>query len=125
MGDFNDDPNNKSIRKVLAPKPDKKDVGLKEFYNPMFRLFQEGIGSLAYRDSWNLFDQIHISQPLLEKNSSGLTFYKAGIFNPAFLSTPTGRYKGYPFRSFGEGGFTGGYSDHYPVYILLVKRSEP
>lgn len=124
MGDFNDDPNSKSFKKVLAPKPESKEVGFKEFYNPMMNLFQQGIGSLAYRDSWNLFDQILISQPLLEKNASGYNYFKAGIFNPSFLITPTGQYKGYPFRSFGSGGFTDGYSDHFPVYILLIKKIE-
>lgn len=123
MGDFNDDPNSKSFRKILTPKSERKNVGFKEFYNPMMPLFRQGIGSLAYRDGWNLFDQILISQPLLEKNTSEYTFYKAGIFNPSFLTTATGQYKGYPFRSFGSGGFTDGYSDHFPVYILLLKRN--
>lgn len=123
MGDFNDDPFNKSIKKVLGAKAEKKDVHIKEIYNPMAGLSKKGIGSLAYRDNWNLFDQIMVSKPLLEENS-GYSFFRAAIFNEQFLVTPTGQYKGYPFRSFGEGGFTGGYSDHFPVYVLLVKARE-
>ena len=91
-------------------------------YNPMAGLAKKGIGSLAYRDGWNLFDQILVSQPLLEPDFSQYTFFKAAIFNEHFLATPTGQYKGYPFRSFGDGGFTGGYSDHFPVYVLLIKE---
>ena len=121
MGDFNDDPNSKSFRKILTPKNERKEVGFKELYNPMMQLYKQGLGSLAYRDGWNLFDQILVSQPLVTTNLSNYTLYRAGIFNPSFLITPTGQYKGYPFRSFSAGGFTGGYSDHFPVYVLLIK----
>lgn len=122
MGDFNDDPHNKSLKKVLGAKAEKNKTALKEMYNPMAGLAKKGIGSLAYRDGWNLFDQILVSQPLLEPDFSQYTFFKAAIFNEHFLATPTGQYKGYPFRSFGDGGFTGGYSDHFPVYVLLIKE---
>ena len=33
-----------------------------------------------------------------------------------------GQYKGYPLRSFANGAYTGGYSDHFPVYIYLIKE---
>lgn len=122
MGDFNDDPHNKSLKKVLGAKTEKGSVGLKELYNPMGAMAKKGIGSLAYRDGWNLFDQIIISKPFLEPDYSRYTFFRAGIFNENFLATPTGQYKGYPFRSYSNGGFTGGYSDHFPVYVLLIKE---
>lgn len=121
MGDFNDDPQNKSLKNVLGAKANKHEVGFRGIFNPMADLSKKGIGSLAYRDGWNLFDQILLSKPFLEEDYSGYRFYKAGIFNEQFLVTPTGQYKGYPFRSFGDGGFTGGYSDHFPVYVLLIK----
>lgn len=122
VGDFNDDPHNKSVKKVLGAKSDKKQVGFKELYNPMAALAKKGIGSLAYRDGWNLFDQVILSAALLEPDYSRYTYFKAGIFNDQFLVTPSGQYKGYPFRSFSDGGFTGGYSDHFPVYVLLIKE---
>ena len=121
MGDFNDDPTNKSIKKMLGAKANKEEVGFKELFNPMEGLSKKGIGSLAYRDGWNLFDQILLSKPFLEKDYSAYSFYKAGIFNEQFLVTPTGQYKGYPFRSFGDGGFTGGFSDAFSVCCLLSK----
>ena len=34
MGDFNDDPFDKSIKKVLDLKKDRKDVGRNDMYNP-------------------------------------------------------------------------------------------
>ncbi|MGB7787110.1 MAG: endonuclease/exonuclease/phosphatase family protein [Salinimicrobium sp.] len=124
MGDFNDDPYNKSISKILGAKAQKELTGMRDMYNPMAALSEKGIGSLAYADGWNLFDQIMLSKPLLTKDFSSYSLYKAAVFNPQFLMTPTGQYKGYPFRSFGNGGFTNGYSDHFPVYILLLKQLE-
>lgn len=122
MGDFNDDPHNKSLKQVIAAKAEKSEVEMKDLYNPMAKLSKKGIGSLAYRDGWNLFDQILISRPYLVNDYSRYAFYKASIFNEQFLITPEGQYKGYPFRSFGNGAFTGGYSDHFPVYVLLIKE---
>ena len=122
MGDLNDDPDNTSVTKVLKAKSDKEKTDLKELYNPMASMAKKGIGSLAYRDSWNLFDQIIISDELLKDDYSTYRFYKAGVFNKNYLMNPRGRYKGYPYRSFANGAYTGGYSDHFPVYIYLIKE---
>jgi hypothetical protein len=122
MGDLNDGPYNTSVKEVLGAKAEKEEVKLKGLYNPMENMQKKGIGTIAYRDSWDLFDQIIMSKPFLEDNYSSYRFYKAGVFNPQFLANPRGRYKGYPYRSFSDGGFSGGYSDHFPVYVLLVKE---
>ncbi|MDT0685370.1 endonuclease/exonuclease/phosphatase family protein [Autumnicola psychrophila] len=121
MGDFNDDPTNKSFKKVLNTKASRENLQFQELYNPMEKMLKEGHGTLAYRDSWNLFDQIYMTQALTGTDFSGYQFYRAGIFNKDYLVTPSGQYKGYPFRSYGYGGYTGGYSDHFPVYIYLIK----
>ena len=121
MGDLNDDPISPSIKDVLKTKGEKGDLKLKELYNPMEDMYKKGMGTLAYRDAWNLFDQIIISTEMTKKDYSSYRFYKAGIFNKGYLETPRGQYKGYPFRSFAN-GFTGGYSDHFPVYIYLIKE---
>lgn len=122
MGDLNDNPNNESVKEVLKAEKDKEDVGLKGIYNPMENFFKEGLGSNAYRDSWSLFDQILITKPFLEKDYSSFRFYKAGIYNKNYLVNKKGRWKGYPFRSFADGGFTDGFSDHFPVYVYLIKE---
>ena len=122
MGDFNDDPTNSSIKDVLKAKQNKKDVSLKGIYNPMEAMFKKGLGSNAYRDAWSLFDQILITKPLLEKDYSSFRFYKAGIFDKNYLINKKGRWKGYPFRSFADGGFTNGFSDHFPVYVYIIKE---
>ena len=122
MGDFNDDPGNRSMKQILKAKDQKEKLDLKDLYNPMAALAKQGLGSSAYRDGWSLFDQMVVSKPLLEKDYSSFRLYRAKIFNPGFLTTPSGQYRGYPFRSFGSSGYTGGYSDHYPVYALLIRN---
>ena len=122
MGDLNDDPTNDSLKKILNAKENQTDVELKGIYNPMEAFFKKGLGSNAYRDAWSLFDQILITKPLLEKDYTSFRFYKAGIFNKQYLTNKKGRYKGYPYRSFADGGFTNGFSDHFPVYIHIIRE---
>lgn len=122
MGDLNDNPTNSSVKKVLNAQHDRESVGLKGIYNPMENLLRKGLGTNAYRDTWSLFDQILITKPLLEKDYSSYRYFKAGIFNKNYLSDKLGRWKGYPKRSFSDGGFTDGYSDHFPVYLYLIKE---
>lgn len=121
MGDMNDDPTSPSIKTVLKTKSERESIGLKGLYNPMENMHKKGMGTLAYRDAWNLFDQIIISTELAKKDFTAYRFYKAGIYNKNYLQTPRGQYKGYPFRSFAN-AYTGGYSDHFPVYIYLIKE---
>jgi predicted extracellular nuclease len=123
MGDFNDDPFDKSIKKILGAKKNINDVKKNDMYNPFETiLVDEGVGSNAYRDKWQLFDQIILSKPFLNKNYKDYQLYKAGVFNKSFLINKKGKFKGYPFRSFSYGTFTGGYSDHLPPYIYLLKE---
>ncbi|KFB01441.1 endonuclease [Mangrovimonas yunxiaonensis] len=122
MGDLNDDPTNDSLKKVLKTEDDKEKVDFKGIYNPMESFFKKGLGSNAYRDSWSLFDQILITQPLLEKDFSSFRYYKAGIFNKNYLVNKHGRWKGYPKRSFSNSSFTDGFSDHFPVYVYILKE---
>ncbi|MBU3820837.1 endonuclease/exonuclease/phosphatase family protein [Flavobacteriaceae bacterium XHP0103] len=122
MGDLNDNPNNTSIKRELKTQRNKDKVGFKGIYNPYENFFKDGLGTTAYRDSWSLFDQIMLTKPLLENDYNSYQFYKAGIFNKDYLITPQGTYKGYPFRSWSDGGFSGGFSDHFPVYVYVIKE---
>ena len=123
MGDMNDDPTNASLKEVLNAQSKKNKVKLKGIYNPFEKLFKkDGLGTTAYRDAWSLFDQILFTKPLLDKDYSSYRFYKAGIYNKLYLTNKKGRYKGYPKRSFADGNFTDGFSDHFPVYVYVIKE---
>ena len=122
MGDFNDNPTNESVKDILKTSKTVQSLKMGEMYNPMYNMYKEGYGSNAHRDTWSLFDQIILSKPFLNKEDyKKYRYYKAGIFSEAYLINSEGRYKGYPFRSFNRGTYTGGYSDHFPVYVYLIK----
>lgn len=122
MGDLNDDPINTSITVVLNAKGKQAEVREKGLFNPWMDMYKSGIGTLAYQDSWNLFDQIIISHAWLDRNQSGFFYYQPVIFNKEFMSENVGRYKGYPMRTWDGNTYRGGYSDHFPTYLVLLKR---
>ena len=128
MGDLNDDPVSPSVKEVLRAKGKKADVQPGGLYAAMEHFYRAGIGTLAYRDSWNLFDQIFVTYPLIEgttgnrKDYSTYKLWKAGIYNKQYLTNRKGAFKGYPFRTYAGGQYLGGYSDHFPVYIILIKE---
>jgi predicted extracellular nuclease len=110
MGDFNDNPNNESI-KLLSKYG--------ELYNPMETLLSYSRGSVSYRFKWNLFDQILFSTNFFETETNKLKFDEANIFDETFLKQNKGRYKGQPFRTYEGAKYKGGFSDHFPVYVKL------
>lgn len=122
MGDLNDDPVDPSCAVILNAKRHASEVAPGGLFNPMWEKYAKGIGSLCYQGKWNLFDQIIINSNLLGNDYSTLKFYKAEVFNRDFLIQKTGKYKGYPFRTFSGGHFQNGFSDHFPTYIYLVKK---
>lgn len=125
VGDFNDDPINSSFKNVLKTKAKKKDIKEGDIYNPYERMFKKGFNTGGYRDNISMFDQILVTSPLVDdgsKDFSNYKMFKAAVFNKSFLTNSKGQYKGYPFRSFSFGSYTGGYSDHYPVYMYLIKE---
>lgn len=121
MGDLNDDPVDKSVAQYLKASDDKSKLEQGYFYNPYMTKYKKGIGTLAYRDSWNLFDQVILTPALLSEDKNNWSFYKSNIFKKPYMINQEGKYKGYPKRSFVGNKFQGGYSDHLPVYIYLIR----
>lgn len=121
MGDLNDDPRDNSLKKVLRTKGKPKKMDSLSLFNPMEKLFKKGVGTLAYRDKWNLFDQFVLTPSLVDKVRKTYSFWKAGIYNPSYLRNDSGRYKGYPFRTYVGTTYQGGYADHFPVYLYLIR----
>ncbi len=123
MGDLNDDPTSPSVAQVLGAKYAVGDVAEGGLYNPWHDFLKRGIGTLAYQDSWNLFDQIMLSSGFLKREQSGFFYKNAHIFNRNFMVTKTGKYKGYPMRTYDGVVYNGGYSDHFPTYCVLLKEA--
>ena len=124
MGDFNDDPISPSFKNHLKAVGDEKELNEEfPYFNPMYKMYKKGVASLAYRDAPNLFDQIIYSKNLVSGSSAEeYTVYRTEVYAPAYLINKQGNYKGYPFRSWDGDKFTGGYSDHFPVFTILQKK---
>lgn len=108
MGDFNDNPTDPSLKNIPLE-------------NPFLPLFKKGWGSLAYNDQWSLFDQILLSKPFFNPEKE-LTYYKSVIYNKINRTETIGRYKGYPKRTWSGDQYNDGYSDHFPVSIILNQK---
>ncbi len=128
MGDLNDDPVDVSIAETLGAGGDRMKTSPAGLYNPFREMYQKGLGTLAYNDSWNLFDNVIVNGALANPKPGTLGIvrsesskYYGNIFDRQFLRQQTGQYKGYPLRTFVGNSFQGGYSDHFPVYILIAK----
>lgn len=123
MGDLNDGAYNKSVKQGIGAKLKKEELKKPaDIYNPFEQMAKDGHASLFYRDSGDIFDQIMVSQQFIpaDKNDySTFKYWKAGIYNKPFLIQKTGQYKGYPLRN--QNGIPG-FSDHFPVYIYLLKE---
>jgi hypothetical protein len=124
MGDLNDDPTNESVKKHIKTVSKTHEIREDLFFNPMEDLYNKGIGTLAWKDSWSLFDQIILSYSLTKCHYETFCYYGAKVFNKTYVRQEDGNFKGYPFRTFAGGAYTGGYSDHFAVYIILLREKK-
>jgi hypothetical protein len=122
MGDLNDDPTNLSVKRNLRTEAKPENALNGRLYNPMEELFNKGIGTLAWRDTWNLFDQIIISEGLATAKDGGYRYFGAKVHNKPYLRQQEGNFAGYPYRMYVGDTYRNGFSDHFPVYLILVKE---
>ena len=126
MGDFNDDATDASLVKVMGAKGKVKELETGDFFNPYVQMLKAGLGTLAYQDSWNLFDNICVTENLVNGTYGKLRLIKGkkfygNIFTRPYMLQQEGQYKGYPLRTFVTNNFQNGFSDHFPVYIYIGK----
>lgn len=122
MGDFNDEPSNKSVHKVLRAGMDSQEASYTLLYNCMYKLEKDGMGSLKYKQYWDMFDQIIVTTPMIRANAPLMYVdCSAGIYNPKWMRQQTdNEWNDAPKRSHIRRQFyPDGYSDHFPVYITL------
>ena len=128
MGDMNDNPTDVSMTEYLHGKEFSDDLDDEDFFNPFLSMIKAGYSSLYYRGAGNIFDIVMVNkaladaeddtfeiQPILKKKFYGR------IFSKPYMTNQSGQYKGTPFRTFSNGAFVNGYSDHYPTYIVIKK----
>lgn len=126
MGDMNDDPVDKSMYKCLSAKETPEKVGDGDMYNPWYNILKSGKGTLFYKGTWNLFDQIILTPNLVNRDGqrdySTLRFWKNEVQRMPYLFQTEGAYKGSPKRTTAGGAWLNGYSDHLPVVVYLLKE---
>ncbi len=117
IGDFNDEPINKSITEVLKAKQLVQQNKLKknDLFNLAWDIKANKLGSFMYKQEWNMLDQMIISQPLV--NNKGLDYVDNSfeVIKPDYMITKEGKYKDSPIPTFGGKSYLAGYSDHFPV----------
>ncbi len=121
IGDFNDEPFNKSVNEVLGAKPPVSDSRPGALYDLMYDLEKEGLGSYNYRGEWNMLDHVIVSGSLLDGKKTDV--YNAKVFNRKwmlFYHEKSGQYR--PNRTYSRGRYFGGYSDHLPVCVEIGRK---
>ncbi len=123
MGDFNDEPFDSSLVNYALSTRDKTKVlnaQTSRFYNLMWPLMGEGIGTLYFDNFANLFDQFLANKNLLEKNAPiRIVAESVEIIRFAEM-IQTGDYPSpVPFGGMGKPVNQNGFSDHFPVGVTL------
>lgn len=125
MGDFNDEPTNRSIYEMILSNNKRKNASDRELYNLMYDMHNlSSTGTYFYQGVWNMLDQIIVSRSLLKDRSGFLADYEGGrIFKEEWMlykDQESGEFV--PNRTYGGMKYYGGVSDHLPVYVTLFKE---
>jgi len=122
MGDFNDEPVDKSLQSILKAseyKEDGKNQG--NLFNVMFEAYRSGKGTHYRKNHFiesSVLDQFILSCALMEnRNGMKLVNKDGGIYRKAFLINEK---NGMPLRCYQGLKYLGGISDHLPVFIDIT-----
>ena len=121
LGDFNDGPRSKLIRRQLSTFINLADMKNHDIPHYTVRGNQQVRGTYKYQGAWDNIDQIHITPTLLPHLATTVdTPSPATILALPFLLEPDERYGGTkPRRTYTGYTYTGGISDHLPVLLRL------
>ena len=129
MGDMNDNPTDDSMFVYMHGREKVEEVGPMDFFSPFVSMLKAGYSSLYYRGENNIYDILVVSESLVNAPKGTLRIqpivkkkYYARIFNQPFMVQQEGQYAGQPLRTFSNGAFVGGFSDHYPTYIVVSNK---
>jgi len=118
MGDFNDEPNNKSIYTTLKAKPYSQNMKPGELCNLFYSyLKKQNTGTYKFGKEWNMLDQMIVSVNLMDrKRNFHVLPETAVIFRPSFIVTDDKTHGGKrPLKTYHGVKHEGGFSDHFPI----------
>jgi predicted extracellular nuclease len=119
MGDFNCTPDDRVMQSLIKQEgADGFLVNLSERYS------SETHGTYKYMGTWEVIDQIIVSERLISCNVGLVTdASQLTIFKPDFLLIKDPKYPGYkPFSTYRGYRYQGGFSDHLPLLLDLQVR---
>ena len=121
MGDFNDEPTNRSIMSVLQASDKRKNISVGEFYNLLYDKHNlNSEGTYFYDGNWNMLDQLMVSHTLLNPAAGlGCKYDSGKILKEDWMLYRAKDGNVSPNRTYGGDEYYGGISDHLPVYVIL------
>lgn len=124
MGDFNDQPSNKSIANVLNAKTLDSNISDTELYNLSSDWLKNGMRTLKYQSQWFVFDQIIVSGTLLNDSLNLHTIPNwSTVCQFPFLFEEDKTHGGEKlFRTYNGYKYNGGFSDHLPILLRLKNK---
>lgn len=120
LGDFNDHPDDISMKEVLRAKKDTINLTEGDLVNLMWQYAESGAGTHKYQHVWGVLDQVIVSQNLIfSKNSLFASLSTAHIFKAEWLleKDDVGEKLNRTYVGF---KYHGGYSDHFPIYVDVI-----
>ncbi len=111
LGDFNENPDDKNVLLL-------ESAGLTNLMMGMIN--KEDISTYIYRGNNYLYDQIIVSNSILDEKGFILADTTAYILDLPKYRQQKGKYKNYPFRFWAGNNLLGGYSDHLAVKADFV-----
>ena len=111
LGDFNENPNDENV--ILL-----ESVGLTNLMMDM--IDKKDITTYMYRGTNYLYDQIIVSNTILDGEGFAFADSAAYILDLPKYRQQKGKYKNYPFRFWAGNKLLGGYSDHLAVKVDFV-----
>ena len=123
MGDLNDNPTDSSIAEVLGTIPPSEPLNPTLLYNLMAKPYHDGKYTLKYHSESDVFDQVIVSESMLDKKSAiRVVSQEGGIYKPTWILFEHPKYGEMPNRTYSGPQYHGGFSDHLPVYIDIEKN---
>jgi endonuclease/exonuclease/phosphatase family metal-dependent hydrolase len=120
MGDFNDEPSDRSLSQILDARPVSQDIMPQNLYN-LFYPFERrrNMGTYKFGRQWNLLDQIIVSGSLIASDRTIRVLpHTASIFYRDFMLTDDRTHGGKrPKKTYHGRRHEGGFSDHFPVLV--------
>ncbi len=123
MGDFNDEPFDRSMQEYLLGSRDRGQVTrarTPRVWNLMWTLFsQNNPGSYRYGTDWNMLDQFLVTKGLVKQSGSLVARPETvDIFRPSAMleRADAPRRFGRPSK---KGFDRDGFSDHFPITMVL------